>query len=306
VAADEPYGPRMVGDLKRILFVLVGAVALLASCSSDSDGGSEPSAAPAPAAEVPVLAAQTAAGRSRDLVQKATVVVSVDDAARAGDRATDLVEEAGGFLAAQESDLEGDAEVRITFKVPPERFRAVLDDLSALGRPLTRTSTTEDVTDRVVDLDGRLASARASAERLRALIADARTTGDIIAVEKELERREAEIESMQGQLRVLRDRVSLGTIEAHFTQKDELEVSGNLPGFLDGLRAGLVAFVTGGLLVLTLVGFALPFAPFALLGWWLWRRYRHRHPRPPRPAPPYPQWIYPGAPSPPTGGSGGV
>jgi hypothetical protein len=145
------------------------------------------------------------------------------------------------------------------------------------------------VTERVVDLDGRLTSAQASADRLRALIAQAATTSDIITVEKELEAREAEIESMQGARRVLRDRVDLATIDARFTAQEELEVSSDLPGFLDGLRTGLVAIVTGSVVVLALVGFLLPFTPFALAGRWGWVRHRRRHPKPPTPPPPFPR-----------------
>ena len=289
----------MSGGVRRIVGLVAVGLVGLAACSTDSDSSSE-SAAGEPERRAPAVAAQASAGAEREVVQNGQLVVSVADVADAGDRATDVVEEAGGFLFSQDSDLEDDPEVRITFKVPSERFRPVLDRLGDIGRTLSRTSSAQDVTDQVIDLDGRLASAQASAERLRGLIADATSTAEIIAVEKELEAREAEIESMQGRLRVLRDHADLATIEARFTAQEELEVSSDLPGFLDGLRTGLIALLTGGLVVLTLAGFLLPFAPFALAGRWGWVRYRRRHPKPPpshQPPPTFPQWS-PGPPAP--------
>jgi hypothetical protein len=281
----------MSGGVRRIVGLVAVGLVGLAACSADSDSSSESAAGEPEQNRAPAVAAST--GADRDVVQNGQLVVSVVDVAEAGDRATDVVEEAGGFLFSQDSDLEDDPEVRITFKVPSERFRPVLDRLGDIGRTLSRTSSAQDVTDQVVDLDGRLASAQASADRLRALIADAASTAEIIAVEKELEAREAEIESMQGRLRVLRDRADMATIEARFTAQEELEVSSDLPGFLDGLRTGLVALLTGGLVVLTLAGFVLPFAPFAVAGRWGWVRYRRRHPKPPSSPPPpptFPQW----------------
>jgi hypothetical protein len=267
-----------------LLLVIMGSVAVSCGGSDDSAGESAQPAATRPSA----LAEQAAAGTARDVVYSGQVVVSVAGVSRAADRATDVVERAGGFLFSQTADLEGDVEVRVTYKVPPDEFRPVLDRLGALGRTLSRTSTAEDVTAKVVDLEGRLAGAQASASRLRQLLTGADTTADVISIEKELETREADIESMQGRLRVLRDQVDLATIDARFTERRELAVDHDLPGFLEGFRTGVVALVTGAVLVLSVVGFLLPFLPCALVGLLAWRWYRRRHPAPPRVVPSFP------------------
>jgi hypothetical protein len=81
--------------------------------------------------------------------------------------------------------------------------------LGDLGLPLKRESKAQNVTEQVVDIEGRLRTSTASAERLRALMADARSTGDIVSLEGELAKRETEVESLQGQLRVLSSQVDL-------------------------------------------------------------------------------------------------
>ena len=290
----------MAGGVRRIVGLVAVGLVGLAACSTDSDSSSE-SAAGEPERRAPAVAAQASAGAEREVVQNGQLVVSVADVAEAGDRATDVVEEAGGFLFSQDSDLEDDPEVRITFKVPSERFRPVLDRLGDIGRTLSRTSSAQDVTDQVIDLDGRLASAQASADRLarahrrrhehrRRSSRSRRSSrpgrprssrcraGCACSVTMRIWR-----PSRRGSRRRRSSR-SAATCRASST--------GSAPAWSRSL--------TGGLVVLTLAGFLLPFAPFALAGRWGWVRYRRRHPKPPPSPPPpptFPQWS-PGPPAP--------
>ena len=108
----------------------------------------------------------------------------------------------------------------------------MLATLSSLGRPLRRQTKAQDVTEDVVDLSGRLKSATASADRLRGLLGQARSAGDIVALEGELAKREGDIESMQGKLRVLTSQVELATINLMLTERGDLQVSHDIPTFL--------------------------------------------------------------------------
>ena len=54
-------------------------------------------------------------------------------------------------------------EARLTLKVPPDTFEPVVAGLVELGLPLKRASKAQDVTDQVVDLEGRLRTSQASA-----------------------------------------------------------------------------------------------------------------------------------------------
>jgi uncharacterized protein DUF4349 len=172
--------------------------------------------------------------------------------------------------------------------VPPEAFLDVLEDLAALGDLEQRRVGSDDVTEQVVDLEGRLAATTASVERLRALLADAADVPQVVAVEGELARREGELESLTGQLRSLRASVDLATVTLTLTpppgsagQPDDDDD----PTFAGGLRAGVRALATGARVTATVFGFLLPFlaiaAVVALPARWAWRRWS----RPGRPAP---------------------
>jgi hypothetical protein len=214
------------------------------------------------------------------VVYTSNLSVRVSDAVDATQRATEIARGADGIVFAQSTDLEGRRETRLTLKVPPERFESVLDALDGLGRALKREVTAQDVTEEFVDVDGRLKTGLASADRLRALLADARSTAEIVTVEGELAKREGEIESLQGRLRMLSSQVDLATINLRLTERGDIEVNPEAPGFLKSLRAGWVALLNVVLVVVAVAGFSVPFVPFAVLVVWAVRRSRRRDPRP--------------------------
>lgn len=71
--------------------------------------------------------------------------------------------------------------------------------------------------------------------------------------------REAEIETIQGQLRVLDDQSTLGTITVRYTEKAEgPKVDKDLPGFVQALKTGGVAVVTVLKVLLAVLGWVPP------------------------------------------------
>ena len=279
--------------LGRLAWV-VASVALLASgaCSSGSGGGSSDATAADGAVEGAASAVPSPGGAAqvatapRSVVYRADLLVRVDDTAVATEAALDATGRAGGHLFSQLTEGEGSRESHLTLKVPSERFESVLDALAGLGRVLRRGVKAQDVSAQVVDLESRLRSARASSERLRSLLDQARTTSEVVAVEGELAKREAESEALQGRLRVLTDQVELATIDVRLTERDDIRVNEDLPSFLGGLRSGWVAVVTLSQFVLVTLGFLLPFLPFVALAVWLILRYQKRRRNRLRPTPP--------------------
>ncbi len=241
--------------------------------AADAEGTLEPGAVVRSAAQL--------ADAERAVIRTAELDVRVDDVPGASERALAVVEAAGGFLAGQRSDLSGDARAVLTFKVPPDAFLDVLADVAGLGDLVQRRVGSDDVTEQVVDLEGRLAATTASVDRLRALLADAADVPQVVAVEGELARREGELESLTGQLRTLRASVDLATVTVTLTpvpgSAGQPDVPDDDPTFADGLRTGGRALATAARAGATALGFALPFlavaAVVALPGRWAWRRW---------------------------------
>lgn len=221
----------------------------------------------------------------REIIRTATLEVGTEDVVGASEAAVRVAVEAGGFLASSESDLEGDARASLVLRVPPDRFFDVLDDLADLGELESRRVGSDDVTAQVVDLEGRLAAVRASVERLRALVAQAADVPQIVAIEGELARREGELESLTGQLRELGEQVDLATVTLVLDEPLAAEVSDDIPGFVPGLRTGVVALANVISAASTALGFLLPFVVPAAILWFAARSVRRvlQRRRPPLP-----------------------
>ena len=156
----------------------------------------------------------------RDIIFNASITVAVNDVASAGEEATRQIQNLGGFLFGQRTT--GDPEPRsiLTFKIQPESFQQALDRLGSIGDLREQNVTADDVTDRIVDLESRIATATASVERLRSLLAEATDIKAIVELESELLARETELESLRGNLRTLRDQVALATIVLTLTEAE--------------------------------------------------------------------------------------
>jgi hypothetical protein len=229
------------------------------STADDSTAGAHGASAFAPT-EVDPIASRPLA--DRQVIRTASLTVKVRDADAALVDARAAVTAAGGYLESSSGALDARPTIHATFRVPPEEFDHVIDALVRSGKVLGRRIATDDVTGKVVDLQARVDAARTSADRLRDLLAHAGNVGDLLSVERELATREAEVDSLTGQLAAVRQQVDFSTITAHFEQaakKAATSTAAEPAGFGSGLGTGWDAFVTAGRGVLAATGFALPF-----------------------------------------------
>jgi hypothetical protein len=114
----------------------------------------------------------------------------------------------GGYLAVRTDRV-------ITIRVPRARFDEALKEVEKTGDVVHREVLAEDVTDQFVDLDARLRNAQAMRDRLQELLKKA-TTKEALEIEVQLERVMGEIESMQGKLKLLKDKIAFSMISVTF------------------------------------------------------------------------------------------
>lgn len=160
----------------------------------------------------------TAADLGRKLIFTAFVQVEVDDVAAASAEATTIVENLGGFLFGQNTVGGAQASSELIFKVLPDDFNRALEALGTVGELRNQSVSTDDVTERIVDLGSRIEVAELGVTRLREALSGSQTLEDYAELERLLLDRESDLEVMRGQLRTLQDRVDLATITLTLTQ----------------------------------------------------------------------------------------
>ncbi|MER7330289.1 MULTISPECIES: DUF4349 domain-containing protein [unclassified Micromonospora] len=293
----------------RLTAAALVALLGLAACGSGDSGGNKDSAASAPeaasadkdraggAAEQGGGQAQQGGGAGapdlrvdqRSIIYTGTMRVQVDDVDAAARSAIATVTAAGGFVGGdRRRSADADATAQLELRVPAAKFYGVVDELAKLGRQDRREIDTEDVTEQVVDLDARITTQRARVESARRLLARATTISDLVSLENELSRREADLASLEAKKERLTDLTSLSTITVSLvgpdatTADEETEI-----GFLVGLKGGWEVFLTSMTILLTVLGAVLPWllvfgVPLAVLLVMLRRRRRANPP----PAPP--------------------
>lgn len=275
------------------------ALAALAGCSGPG-GGADDAAPPGgdsgraggaadDAPRTDTAGGDRAVAEGRALVRTATVRLNVTDYAATRANLTAAAAERGGTVTdstrrVREVGNETYATGTVTFRVPAGNVSGFLAAVRADGEVRAAETGTEDVTDRLVDLEARLENKRAQRDRLRALYGEADDTGDVLAVGEKLSAVQEEIERLEAERRTLADRVAYATVTVELREPrpdPEPDDAGERPLHERGAPAAFLTSV-GGVVRLAralVVGlaYALPYAlaagvPLGALA--LYRRFR--------------------------------
>jgi len=131
---------------------------------------------------------------------------------------TRSVTEMGGYVANDNVfNSEGRTTHRMTTRVPADKFDLLLKTISESAKKLDRkTISSLDVTEEYIDVEARIKTKKELESRYKELLLKAETVQDLLAIEKEMGILRTEIESIEGRLRYLQDRVSLSSLTIEF------------------------------------------------------------------------------------------
>ncbi|MDF1604025.1 DUF4349 domain-containing protein [Nocardioides sp. YIM 152315] len=271
-------------SLMRLVATAILGTALAATlvgCSGDSDsdsGGTSDSPAAARAPEVAdadragaASLAEDAAAREeaapevpRAVIRKGNVALRADDVGRARIEVQKVVDRHAGEVTEEEtqSDDDGDAAyTRLVVRVPSDDFADAVTELKRIGELESANTNEDDVTTEVIDVRTRIKVQERSIDRISILFQRAESIRDIMAIESELSRRQAELESLQQQAAYLDDQTSMSTIVVSIDRvpaKRSEPVEDDDTGFLAGLSAGWGALSTFAVGLATALGALLP------------------------------------------------
>jgi Domain of unknown function (DUF4349) len=261
--------------------MLAGCSANSGSVANSSAGGEAAVQAPQPrqasgdagqgdSAALPVVA-------GRQVIRSASIALTVRrDVPGAAARAGNIATAAGGYTASENTQ---DSTATLTLQVPQARLDQVLHDLGGLGHVTSQGASAQDVTSQLVDVRSRISSQQASVDRVRALLAKAGSISDIVSIEGELTKREADLESLEQRNAELTSQTTMSaiTVTLGLAPPPPATKPVQASGFVAGLSSGWHAFVAALGVALVVVGAVLPFVvilglPSAVVWWWLRRR----------------------------------
>ena len=109
-------------------------------------------------------------------------------------------------------------------RVPDDQYADFLDAVKALGVPEEVQENTKDVTAQYVDLEARIANQKRLEERILGVLDEVKgKISEVLEVEQQLARVRETIERLEGQMRVLKDKVTMATLTVHVREDKDYE-----------------------------------------------------------------------------------
>lgn len=112
----------------------------------------------------------------------------------------------------------------LTFRIPTDKLDQFKAEIRKTGNVISENISSEDITSDYIDVEGRLATARAHKERLMELMDTAANLADLIALQKEIANVEAQIEQLTTSLEKWNNLVDLSTVNLTVREVDELVI----------------------------------------------------------------------------------
>lgn len=168
------------------------------------------------------------------LIKNGQVQVAVDAYAPFQRALGGWLEERGGYIS--DTDLshhEGEVSwASLTVRVPADQFDTLVGWTEERVQVESLDISAQDVTAEWVDVQARIDNGRRAESRLQELLAtETASLSDVLEVERELARVRGEIESAEGRMRVLSDRVGYATLSLE-VRVNEVYTPTARPGFV--------------------------------------------------------------------------
>lgn len=235
-------------------------------------------------------------GRDTDieakLIKEGNMRLEVDDALRVAQQIKETVAGLKGYISdeSQHSYYRDGREylsLDMSARIPDSSFDAFIKELESYGKIAHKQVSVVDVTEQYVDLEARLQALKEAEQRFVEIFAEADTVEEMLAVESELTRLRQDIESLEGQFRYLKNRVSLSNMYISIEEVQTKSASFGALSFSDTIQNIGSSFTRGIYSFLRMLGrfinnlaYLLPSLIFlSLVGWGVYlpiRRYRRR------------------------------
>ena len=244
-----------------MLVISLFSTLVLSACGSNTDsmGMSDSSISSMPATGEMTVENKISADRS--IIKTSSLTIRVKNVEKSVTEAQALATSFDGRVddlsQYKNPGSQDSLSANLTIRVPSNNLEASIEAFKKLGDVEASSVSASDVTMQKVDLDARIAALTTSIERFKQLISAATNTADLIAAETALAERQAELDSLNAQLKYLSDQVDMSVIYLALLPNDSFSAIKPI-GFIAGIEKGFVALLNALANLTSILGYAIP------------------------------------------------
>lgn len=218
----------------------------------------------------------------RKVIRNASLSLEVPEYQKAFDSISALASQYQGYVVSGNSYTDEEGNISggyISIRVASASLDTVLENISSLGKVQSSGFSGQDVTTQYYDNEARLKQYRVQEQSLLKIMEKAETVPDILSVETELTRVRSEIESLEGQIRYLKELTDLASIDVNLTTPAQESQGISLGGWSELGNKIAASFITsinwllnGFANLIIFSGYLLPILVLILIIALIWRQ----------------------------------
>ncbi|MGD2250071.1 MAG: DUF4349 domain-containing protein [Candidatus Methanofastidiosia archaeon] len=227
------------------------------------------------AAGLPGISFKARTPQEQKVIKTSYISLEVTDFYEAADTLGDLAEKYRGYTSnVSAQKYEGRIIGTVTIRVPAEHFEDIVQDIGEIGELKEQNISLEDVTEEYIDLTARLENLKRQEERYREILDMATTVEDVLKVETQLERIRGDIESFQGRLNYLDNKIQYSVVQVQISEPETIVHEAKIRQAFSRAVDGFLATIRG---IIVFLGYFIPIAIFlivlGLVGKYVYQRW---------------------------------
>ena len=189
----------------------------------DMDALTDSSAAEPKEESASVDSTDSEATYERKIIRNGTIDMDADDAKACYAQLLDYAKSVGGYeyscsVNSYEHDYSTSTYLTATIKLPPEELDAFMTKAGEFGTITYSEVTADEITAEYYDIQTRLDTLTASLDSYYALLEDAESVEEILAIQARIDELVTQIESLKGQLKLYDSLVDESTVNISISQ----------------------------------------------------------------------------------------
>jgi len=175
----------------------------------------------------------------RKIIKQGQIKFETSDVNKTKILVVQTVQELNGYISNDNAyDYSNRLEHRLTIRVPAGKFDYLLAKISENVEKLeNKNIDILDVTEEFIDIEARIKTKKELQSKYTELLKKASKVDEILNIEREIGNLQTEIESVEGRMKYLKDRILFSTLTVTYYQKTTSEF-GFSSEFTDGIKNG--------------------------------------------------------------------